>query len=113
MRALTLLAPLGPVTSRAMFGGFALYLDGIVFAIIAWESLYFRTDAETKERFRKAGGEVFVYQARGRTVELPYSTAPPPRGGGADSTASIMPWAELGLAAARRVAKAKRGKRAG
>ena len=102
-----MLAPLGPVTGRAMFGGFGLYLDGVIFAIIAWEQLYFRTDAATKDRFRKAGGEVFVYEARGRTVELPYSTAPPP----ADSTASVMPWAELGLAAAKRVASAKRGKK--
>jgi len=107
VRALTLLAPLGPVTGRAMFGGFALYLDGIAFALIAWERLYFRTDAQTRERFRKAGGTIFAYAARGRTVELPYCTAPPP----GDTTASVMPWAELGLAAARRVAQAKRAKK--
>jgi DNA transformation protein len=102
-----LLAPLGPVTARAMFGGHGLYLDGIIFALIAWDRLYFRTDAQTKERFRKAGGEVFAYEARGRTVDLPYSTAPPP----GDTTASVMPWAELAVAAAKRVAKAKRSKR--
>ena len=90
-----------------MFGGFCLYLDGIAFALIAWEKLYFRTDAATKARFAEAGGEVFRYPMRGRAVELPYSTAPPP----ADSVASVMPWAELGVAAAKRVAKAKRKKR--
>lgn len=104
---LTLLAPLGPVLPRALFGGYGLYLDGRIFAIIAWGRLYFRTDAATREAFLRAGGEPFVYQGRGGPVEMPYSTPPPQ----ADSTAALLPWAERGVAAARRVGQAKRKRR--
>jgi DNA transformation protein len=38
------LAPLGPVTARAMFGGAGIYLDGVMFALITRaDVLYFRT----------------------------------------------------------------------
>ncbi len=33
---------LGPVNSRAMFGGYGLYLEGIMFALIAYDVLYFK-----------------------------------------------------------------------
>jgi DNA transformation protein len=95
------------VTPRALFGGYGLYLDGRIFAIIAWNRLYFRTDARTKEAFRRAGGEPFVYQGRGGPVEMPYSTPPPD----AVTTESLLPWAERGVAAAGRVAQTKRSKR--
>ena len=41
------LAPL-PVTSRAMFGGFGLYLGGAFFAVISDGVLYFRTDDDSR-----------------------------------------------------------------
>jgi DNA transformation protein len=94
------------VAPRVLFGGYGLYLDGRIFAIIAWNRLYFRTDASTKAAFQRAGGEAFVYQGRGGPVEMPYSTAPPE----ATTTATLLPWAERAVAAARRVAQSKRGK---
>lgn len=103
-RALALLTPLGPVTARAMFGGHGLYLEGRIFAIIAWDRLYFRTDAETKADFARAGGAAFVYEGRGKAVEMPYSTAPE---AAMSSAETLLPWAELAVAASRRVAQAK------
>ena len=99
-----LLTPLGPVRARAMFGGFGIYLDDVMFGLIAWDRLFFRTDEETKPRFAGAGSEPFVYDGKGKAIEMPYWEAP--AGSLADPEA-LLPWAELGLAAARRV-KAKK-----
>ena len=103
-RALGLLMPLGPVRSRAMFGGHGLYLDEVMFALIGWGGLWFRVDGETKTRFAEAGSEPFIYQGKTKPVEMPYWRAPP---GSMESPDSLLPWAEIALAAARR-AKAKK-----
>ncbi len=44
------LAPAGRVTSRAMFGGVGLYLDGLFFALIDDDTLFFKTDDATRKR---------------------------------------------------------------
>jgi len=108
--ALSLLLPLGPVEARPMFGGWGLYLEGTIFALIAWERLYFRVDPESKPAFLRAGGEPFVYQGARGPVEIDYCTPP---AAALRSSARLLPWAERGLAAARRVAaaKARRAKR--
>lgn len=49
------LGPLGAVTARAMFGGYGVYCDGLVFALIAGDALYLKADAETRGRFEARG----------------------------------------------------------
>ncbi|MBK8160763.1 MAG: TfoX/Sxy family protein [Rhodospirillaceae bacterium] len=34
------LAPLGPFLARPMFGGFGLYIDGLIFGIMALDQVY-------------------------------------------------------------------------
>ncbi len=85
--------------ARAMFGGWGLFLDDVMFGLIARERLYLKVDAETEPRFAAAGAEAFTYLRRGKRVAWSYWEAP--FGGGA-----LLPWAELGLDAARR-ARAK------
>jgi DNA transformation protein len=53
------LAPAGRVMPRAMFGGVGLYLDGLFFALIADDTLYFKTDERTRERYRQADSRPF------------------------------------------------------
>lgn len=53
------LAPAGRVTPRAMFGGVGLYLDGLFFALIDDDALYFKADAATRPRYEKAGSRPF------------------------------------------------------
>jgi DNA transformation protein len=106
-RALALLGSLGPVRARAMFGGHGLYLDDTMFALIAWDRLYFRVDAETEPRWAAAGGEPFVYDGKGKPIRMPYRTAPAAAEADPDA---LLPWAELALAAARRVKAAKPAK---
>jgi DNA transformation protein len=101
-RVTRLLMPLGPVRARAMFGGCGIFLDDLMFALIAWDRLYFKVDRETKPRFAEAGGEPFVYQGKHKPVEMSYWTLPEERL--ADPLA-LIEWAELALAAARRARK--------
>jgi DNA transformation protein len=108
-RCLTLLLPFGPVVSRGMFGGWGIFLDGVMFALIAQETLYLKTDAETRARFAEAGSEPFVYAGRVKPVEMSYWRAP---AGSLDRPESLQPWAELAVAAARRAATHKAERRA-
>jgi len=94
-----LLAPIGRVRIRAMFGGYGVYLDDLMFALIADDELYFKVDAESVERFREAGCEPFVFESRGRTVAMSYFSAPAEV---FDDRESARDWAECALDAAHR-----------
>ncbi len=49
----------GHVTSRAMFGGVGLYLDGIFCALIDDDTLYFKADDASRARYEQAGSKPF------------------------------------------------------
>ena len=53
------LSPLGEITARSMFGGYCLYCDGIVFALVADETLYLKVDDATRPRFESLGLKPF------------------------------------------------------
>lgn len=57
-----LLAPLGPVSIRRMFGGGGVFYDEVMFALIADETLYLKVDDETRPAFEAAGQGPFTYQ---------------------------------------------------
>lgn len=70
------LSPHGPITARAMFGGYGIYWDKVIFAIIAEDQLYFRIDEITVAAYKSYGSELFVYEGKSKTVAMPYSTLP-------------------------------------
>lgn len=45
----------GGVSARAMFGGHGLYKDGVFFAAIAEDRLFFRVSDVTRPRYEEAG----------------------------------------------------------
>ena len=49
------LAPLGTVTYRFMFGGYSIYLDGLVIAIVADDTLLLRADEENRGAYEERG----------------------------------------------------------
>ena len=105
-KVLTLLTPHGDIRARAMFGGHGLYLDGMMFALIADDRLFFKTDAETRPRFARTGSKPFSYQRAGReAVIMSYYEAPPRT---MNSARAIMPWMELATIAARGAQRAKK-----
>jgi DNA transformation protein len=48
-----------PVTGKSMFGGVGLYADGLFFALIAEDRLYFKVDDTTRSDFERLGMEPF------------------------------------------------------
>jgi len=55
----------GGVTVRRMFGGQGLFRDGIMIALIASDTLYFKVDDRNSGDFEQAGMEPFGYDTSG------------------------------------------------
>ena len=70
------LAPFGSITTRRMFGGHGVYHQGLMFALVANESLYFKTDADNRAEFERAGCVAFEYAKDGERVRMSYYSAP-------------------------------------
>ena len=100
-----LLAPLGAVRVKRMFGGHGFYVDELFIALIAFGRLYLKADASTRARFEAAGCEPFVYDGKGKPVTMSYFTAPEDA---MESPAFMQPWARLALEAALRARAAKK-----
>ena len=118
-----LLASLGPVSAKRMFGSWGLSLDGSMIAIVsdrgAGEKLWLKVSDATREHFEIAHCERFSYNSHkaGEAIvrDMNYYSAPE---AAMDSVHAMAPWARLALAAAlaARQASAKRnpaGQRAG
>lgn len=98
-----LMAPLGRLTSRAMFGGHALYCDGTIFAIIIGGTLYLKTDERNRPAFESRGLRPFRPYT-GRTTRMPYYEAPPEI---FEDPAAMAEWAGGAVAASRRQTTSK------
>jgi DNA transformation protein and related proteins len=66
----------GPITARKMFGGYGIYHDGLMFALVADETLYLKVDAENLVWFEDEGLGPFMYEKNGRSVKMSYYLAP-------------------------------------
>lgn len=107
---LELLAALGDVRSRRMFGGHGLYAGELFIALIAGERLYLKCDNHTRADFERAGCEPFAYSSRDRgAVTLGYWSAPDEA---MDSPQAMLPWARRALASALRAQAARRAPKA-
>src|SRR5262245_60931667 len=65
-----LVAPLGPIVSRRMFSGAGIYCDGVIFALLLRDVLYFKVDDGNRRDYEAEGLSPFSYQAKGRTIEI-------------------------------------------
>lgn len=72
-----LLGRIPGITSRAMFGGYGIYKNGVIFAIIADDRLYFRVTESNIDDYKHSGSEPIVYQ-RGnhKKTTMPYWLLP-------------------------------------
>jgi DNA transformation protein len=103
-------APLGIFRARAMFGGFGLYLDDVIFAIIVGDTLYLRVDEQTQPAYERAKAKPFVYiHSDGRPSTMPYWTVPKAVGAEPEE---FTAWIEAAKQASLR-AKAKKPKKTG
>ena len=101
---------LGHITTRRMFSGAGLYCDGLIFALILRDTLYFKVDDGNRGAFEAAGLEPFSYEGKGNRVALPYWQVPERL---FDEPDEMLDWARGALAAARRATEKKKPKAKG
>ncbi len=106
--ALDLLAPLGPVSARRLFGGGGLFYGEVMFAIISGEELYFKVDDANRPDYEAAGEQPFTYSRGGKDRALKsYYRVPDALYDDADE---LLVWARKAVDAALKANRAK-GKR--
>ena len=102
-----LLAGMGPVYSRRMFGGYGIFLDGLMFALIADNTLYFKVDDDSRAAFEELGLSAFTYYKQGKPARLNYYQAPEEA---LEDTGMMLTWGNQAYAVALRAAAAKSGR---
>ncbi|WP_305857361.1 TfoX/Sxy family protein [Balneatrix alpica] len=67
---------LGPIQIRPMFGGYGVFHQGLMFALIADDSLYLKTSPASRGLFEAEGLQPFVYTQGRRPIKMGYFQAP-------------------------------------
>jgi DNA transformation protein and related proteins len=98
---------LGAVTARAMFGGYCLYCDETVFALVAGGALYLKADDVHRDRFIARGLKAFKPFAD-RDEVMSYYEAPPEIFEDSDA---MRLWVGGAVEAGRRGSKKKTGRK--
>ncbi len=102
-------APLGTPSFRRMMGGATLYCDGVAYAIVALDALWFKADAESDPVWDAAGAARFTYDRKdGSVASMNYRRAPDDC---YDDDEAFRHWAEPAIAAGRRAAAKKAARR--
>lgn len=71
------LTSLGPFLARPMFGGYGLYIDGLIFGLLASSQVYLKTGDSNRAAFQAAGSVPFSYEtSRGETTITSYWRCP-------------------------------------
>jgi DNA transformation protein len=105
------LRPLGPVAARRMFGGHGIFMDGVMFGLIADDQLYLKVDDGNRTAYEAEGLQPFSYRGRGGRIETSYREAPSE---GFEDPEVLCDWAREAYAAALRAdARKTRRRKAG
>jgi DNA transformation protein and related proteins len=92
---LEILSPLGDVTTKRMFGGYGIFLDARMFALVnKAEELYLKADDQNRQAFIEQGSETYG--------KMPYYAAPPEA---LEGWSQMQSWAEGAVAASVRATK--------
>ena len=98
--------PIGTVTLRKMMGGAVLYCDGTIFALVAEDAVWFKSDAVSDAIWDEAGCQRFSFTMNdGRVDVMNYRKGPDDVYDDADA---MREWASLGIAAGFRNPSKKR-----
>ena len=96
---------LGHITTRRMFSGAGVYCDGVIFALILRDTLYFKVDDGNRGAYQAEGLEPFSYEAQGQTRTIGAYWEVPERL--FDEPDEMLEWARGAVAAGRRAAEKK------
>ena len=95
---LELLAPLGPVSARRMFGGVGLFHSGMMFGLIARDELFLKVGDANRPAYEAAGEAPFSYDTKNGTHTLTsYWRCPPDL---LDDAETFQSWARQAVEAA-------------
>ena len=90
-----LLSDLGPVQARAMFGGYGIYYENKIFAIIVDDRLYFKVSDSNRKDYEKTESQPFTYTAKNKKrVAMSYWEVP---GDVLDDKLEILDWAKKSI----------------
>ncbi|MGE0047077.1 MAG: TfoX/Sxy family protein [Hyphomonadaceae bacterium] len=100
---------MGPVTIKRMFGGAGVYADGVMFGLIAGDTLHLKVDDALKAELTQEGSGPFVWEPqngprKGERVDMGYWRLPE---SALDEPGEVVEWAKKALSVARAKAAAK------
>jgi DNA transformation protein len=104
---LELMENVGPVQARKMFGGYGLFLQDLMFALIADEMLYFKVDTKSEQDFQDLNLAQFTYNKKGRVFAMSYYQAPEES---LEDMDEMQLWGMRAFEAALRAAKKKQNR---
>jgi DNA transformation protein len=103
-----LLQFIGLVESKSMFGGFGMFLEGLMFGLVAGNELYLKVDTQNLQDYEDLGLQAFSFEKNGRQFKMSYYQAPEEA---MEDAELLSDWASNAYGAAMRAAAKKGGKR--
>ena len=100
------LAPLGDVSAKSMFGGWGIYLQGRMFALVAADALYIKVDDANRVDFERENLRPYRYERRDQGDAVMSYYEPP--AAALDDRELLGAWARKGVEAAARAAVKKK-----
>ena len=92
------LLPIGDIRSRAMFGGYGIFHEGLMFSLIAEDTLYFKVNDSNRDIYEKAESKPFPHGIS--YWEVPTEVL--------EDNAKFHEWAKISIEIAQKVAKKRR-----
>ena len=91
------LLSIGDIKSRAMFGGYGIFHEGLMFFLIAEDTLYFKVNDSNRIKYEKAESKPFPHGIS--YWEVPVEVL--------EDTAKLHEWANTSIAIANEAARKK------
>lgn len=66
----------GTISTRKMFGGYGVYHNGVMFALIADDTLFLKADESIAHHFSERDLPQFEYPKGGKMIKMSYYQAP-------------------------------------
>lgn len=95
----------GAIEAKRMFGGYGVYHDGLMFALVADDVLYLKADENSVGSFVELGLQQFEYEKSGKKMRMSYYAAPEEI---FDNPEKAKEWADRAYEAALRARKPKK-----
>lgn len=99
-----LLSGFGDSSAKRMFGGYGIFREGLMFALIGDGELFLKVDDDNRAEFEARQLGPFTYQKDDKAAHLSYYACPEEA---FRNPAAMARWAELGWGAAVRADEAK------